>query len=389
MLRASSSSARKTRRVHHAGMLWRVSATGAMFIVAGVLGGAFWLLGENSDDDEMRAADPPRVSTIPAEKTTGYTTTRTYTGRIEPRRQSAMGFELGGLVTDVQVDDGDHIDAGETIATLDTKRLDARRAELVANLDLAEATYERARNSYEKGAASVQELDDAEESRDSTRAALELAERQVESIDVDIAKSTITAPFDAVVAHRMVDEGQVVAAGQPVIELLERIAPEARIGIASHDAAAIASGDAFNIMIEGRSYPGTVRNLLPVTARRTRTVEVVIELDAELDGLRRGDLAVLEIERTIQAEGFWLPVRALTESAHGLWACYVAAPLQAPAHNGTHRIERRQLEVLNNESDRAFVIGTLRSGERVIADGLHRIVTNMHVALEDEQGIAP
>ena len=94
------------------------------------------------------------------------------------------------------------------------------------------------------------------------------------------------------------------------------------------------------------------------------------------DGIRRGDLATLEIERSKPEPGFWLSMTALTESSRGLWACYVAEPvaLQDRLGSETHRLRRRELEVAHQEVDRVFVRGTLSDGELVVSDGLHRLV---------------
>ena len=70
----------------------------------------------------------------------------------------------------------------------------------------------------------------------------------------------------------------------------------------------------------------------------------------------------------------------------GLWAVFVAQPLgpdsQAGSESaGTHRLVRRTVEVLHEESDRVFVKGMLRDGDRVVIDGTQRIVPGMAVRL--------
>ncbi|NIM61923.1 MAG: hypothetical protein GTO30_09780, partial [Acidobacteria bacterium] len=108
---------------------------------------------------------------------------------------------------------------------------------------------------------------------------------------------------------------------------LERVEPEVRIGVAGASIDAIATGDRFLLLVRGRDVPATVKSVLPVRGNGTRSVDVVLTLHTEFDGIRRGDLATVTIERTEPEEGFWLPLSALTESSRGLWACYVAEPL--------------------------------------------------------------
>lgn len=367
--------------------IW-ATATIAVALLASATATLFFILGGAGAEAESTTTTPLVVAVSRASAADGYDVERAYTGRIEPRRRSEVGFELDGKIVDVRFDDGDTVDAGVVLARLDTARLEARRAELAASrqeaearLELAEATYRRAQRSHERNAASDQELDDAEEARDTARAALDLVSRRIDSIDVDIEKSTLRAPFDAVVARRFVDEGQVVAAGAPILELYERVAPEARVGVPARAAKSLAAGDQTTVRVRDRSIPARIERVLPVTETGSRTVEILLRLDAELDGLRRGDLVTLTIPRRIDQRGFWLPHDALTESARGLWACFVAEPIDTDGA-ATHRIERRQLEALHTESGRAFLTGTLAEGELVVQDGLQRIVVDQLVRIE-------
>jgi len=330
------------------------------------------------------------VRAAPVKRVGSYTVTRTFVGEVRPRRSTMLGFELGGMVDDLGADDGDVAERGRVIATLDTERLRARRGELesareeaLALLDLAEATERRTVESYEREAANEQELDEARFTRAARAAALRRIDDQIRTIDVDIEKSSLRSPFDAVVARRMVDEGSVVSAGEPVFELLEVDAPEARIGVAGESIDALSVGDARRVRIRGRTYDAEVLSLLPTRERRTRAIECVLRLDARLDGIRRGDLASLDIERTIEQEGFWLPMSAVTESSRGLWACFVAIPLETPDGEATHRVDRREVEVLHTEEDRVFAAGGVRDAERVIIEGPNRVVPGQRVAIRE------
>ena len=62
-------------------------------------------------------------------------------GRVEAKRQSRVGFELSGLVTELLADEGERVAPGQVIGRLDTarlevqlKRLQGRRVELQANI---------------------------------------------------------------------------------------------------------------------------------------------------------------------------------------------------------------------------------------------------------------
>lgn len=331
---------------------------------------------------ESTRKEPLPVLVAAASRHERYTVLRKFVGRVEAHRESRVGFERGGLVAMVLVDEGDSLAAGQPLARLDTQRLQARREELVnerdqarAELELADLTRRRIREARDLDAVSSQAWDEADKAFASRHAAFQRTESAIASIDVEIAKSELVAPFDALVAERFVDEGQVIETGQHVLQLLERTKLDIRIGVAGDAVDVLEVGDEHEISIRGRRLQASVRAVLPLRGSGTRSVDVVLRLHAKNADIRPGDLAVLKLERPVEEAGFWLPLTALTESSRGLWAAYVAEA----AGDGTFAVRRRELEILHPEAERAYLRGTLSEGDLVVLSGLHRLVVGQSV----------
>ena len=330
------------------------------------------------------------VTTITAQFDDSYPVERSFVGRIEARRESDVGFELAGLVASVMVDDGAVVKAGQVLAALDTELLEARRAELVssrdqirASLDLAIKTRKRVNELQALDFASSQARDEAEEGVNATTAALANAESAIHSIDVKIRKSQLRAPYDALVASRHVDEGQVINAGVAVLRLLENSSPEARIAIASDSIDRLQPGRDYVLRVRDRNVAATLRTVLPEREGMTRSVDAIFTLPVPFNGIRRGDLATLVLTESIPAQGIELPLTALTESSRGIWAVYVAEPGTSEASI----LSRRQVELLHLFGEKVYVRGTLSAGEQVVREGLHRLVPGQRVTTrENEHG---
>ncbi len=319
---------------------------------------------------------------------TGYAVQRDFVGRVEATRQSEVGFELGGELMLVAVDEGDEVAAGEILAVLDTARLEARLAEAEAALaqaisarDLAIRSHERATEASAEGAVAGQELDIAFEGANSARAGVAAATARLNSVKVDLEKSRLLAPYDAVVVDRRTDEGNIVAAGYPVLHLQELAAPEVRIGVSGDLAATIVPGDRETVTIAGNEFQATVRAVLPVRDPATRTVDVILMLPASSAAVP-GDLARLSVEQLIDEQGFWLPTNALAEGSRGLWTASVVRPLdgvEISSNGATHVVEPRAVEVLYKKGDSVFVRGALSAGEQFVTSGTQRIVPYQQV----------
>jgi len=359
-----------------------------------------------------------------------YAVPRTYTGRLVARRVADLSFERSGRLVEVAVDDGARVARGARIAALETRDLEialrgasAERAEAAARLDemiagpreqtvraaqaavadleaqftRMQAELERSRRLDRGGAISKTALDEATFGAQSLEARLDgareqLAELQegtrpervraqralldridarIAAIRLDLEKSVLRAPFDAIVARRVLDEGTVPAAGAPVVRLIEDGGLEARIGLPVDTARRVESEPVFRLTVDDREVAAELRAVLPELDERTRTRTAVLALTADAArGLVPGQIVRLHVEEESDARGHRVPTESLVKGSHGLWAVYVV-------RDG--RIERRDVEVLHTDGAHALVRGAVEAGEDVVVRGVHRVADGQRV----------
>lgn len=138
--------------------------------------------------------------------------TRQFIGEIVAKSTVELSFQVAGRLLEIPVDQGDVVPEGTLLAVLDESdyRLAVRNAQ--ADLNLARADVLRKRNLVQRGAVSEIERDVAE-------ANYEQAQVQLDSAEQDLARTRLYAPYDAMVARRMVDPQTMVAPEVPVIVL--------------------------------------------------------------------------------------------------------------------------------------------------------------------------
>lgn len=333
-------------------------------------------------DAQSEAALLP-VATTRLRPESGYTVEDRFLGRLEPARRAALAFERGGLVTEVLVEEGAVVAAGDPLARLDTAALEAERLRLVAQraqvaaaLDLARRTLERQEALGDRGHASTQRLDEAQLSAAVEAARAEEIAAALARLDVDLAKSVLTAPFAGTIGARAADPGAVVGAGALVVEIHETDAPIARVGVAPSAARDLAPGARATLTIDGALVPARLVAIRPDLDPATRTVTALFE---PLRPTRAafGATVELRLPRRIDEPGYWVPLAALAEGRRGLWSVLVAATV--PGEGA--RIVRETVEVLHVADERAFVRGTLAPGAALVAGGAHRVAPGQRVLL--------
>lgn len=320
------------------------------------------------------------VETLQIQEQATYALTRNFVGRVEADRVSRLGFELNGVLKTLLKDEGDAVSAGDVLAQLDTQKLQARKTEINANivqakagLRLAEASLKRVTRIAKQKLIDQQALDEARESRDSAKARLAQAQASLQSIEVDIEKSTLKAPYSGIIIKRHNDEGDVVAAGQNILQLQENTRHLARIGISNHLADGFTKGQSLDLMINGVNTKAKIKTILPIRNPSVRTVDVIFTLKDS--NARPGDLVTWRLQQTINEPGFWIPLTALTEGARGLWNIYIV--------DTEGKAKLRMIEILHQTSEQAYVRGLINDGETIISSGTQRIVPNQEVLVPE------
>ena len=335
-----------------------------------------------------RAEAALSVAVIEARAADAYSVQRRYGGELRAARSSTLGFRHSGELRCVHVEEGERVLAGALLAELDPEPLEARVEQAAAALALAEAELARSRAELElagqtaarfeellaAGHTSHQRHDEARLDLAARAAGIRVAEAGVARARADLRfarldldRSRIRAPYDGRVQARFADEGAILVPGQQVLRLVEADAAEARIGVPVEVAGSLAADARYHFRSGTRSLEGRLLAVLPEVDAGTRTVTALFAVPEA--GLPAGASIDLELERTVAAAGFWLPLTALSEAQRGLWAVYVLR--EGPEGPVT---ERRLVEVIHTERDRVFVQGTLADGDRIVATGTQRIV---------------
>lgn len=326
------------------------------------------------------APEPMPVRAIDFVVEPGYQRSLRFTGVVRAQDQTEAGFELPGMLLELAVEEGDQLTAGTVIARLDSSQLDARRrvaaaelASVEADLELARLRAERQRKLRASGAISAQDYDETRLAAVALEGRLESLSAQLRSLDIDLEKSVLRAPWNGVVAQRYLDTGAIVAAGTPVVRLLRTEQLEARIGVPAQYLQALQPSREYRLLLRTGPVAATLRAVRPDVEPLTRTALAIFALPAANQSLD-GEPVSLLLQEQIASEGGWLPVSALLEGERGAWAV-----LRLQAREASTVAVREMVEVLEIDGDRAFVRGSLQSGQTVIADGIHRIAAGTPV----------
>ncbi len=381
-----------------------------------------------------------RVAARKIEQQNHYRLQRFFTGVIEATRESRLSFERAGKVTELLVDEGEYVEEGTLLASLDNRHLLIEKARVIAQLeqaksvlaelesgprveqiDAARANMEdlkaqwnlqqkrlaRSEKLWNTNAISVDEYEQAVFQTQASQARYQSAnavltellkgtraERvaaqsasvdqlsaTLDDIDLSLRDCQLTAPFAGAITERMVDQGTVANAATPIFQLTETGDLQIEVGLPSHLSKRVEIGETLMAVsnesnLNPVKFPVRVSSIVAQLDRTTRTRKVILKLPP------------VENSRRVPGEIVRVAVDDRVDQS-GFWLpldSLVRGPRGlwacfAVETSGSVRgkIFRRQVEVLHQEGERVFVSGTLQSGDAIITQGASRAVDGLSV----------
>lgn len=363
---------------------WRIvgprTAIGAVIALAVGAAAAFAL----ADKKEVKpvAARPPVVRTmIVAPASTGRTR---YTGVVHARYESNLGFRVAGKIMERLVDPGDHVTVGQPLMKLDETDFalalkSARSAVEAARATSLQATSDerRRRALVDRGWVSQQAYERNKSSADSSVAQLASALSQEHQAENQLSYAVLRADSDGVIMSVPGEPGQVVAAGQAVVQLAHDGSREAEIYIPEGEQhAARAPTTAQLYAGSDRSDPAKLRELSARADPATRTYRARYVLDG------KGKDAAIGATVTVN---LWDPRRSLFSVPIGAIFDKGTGPSVWVVDPTSRTLTRRQVVVAAMGEEQAEIKSGLNGGEEVVTLGVQLLRPGEKVTVDAAQ----
>ena len=269
---------------------------------------------------------PEGGRTIHAERRMiGTTVNATGTIRLRVGSEVRVGSQLSGIVKTLNVTVGSHVRAGDVIAEIDDRPLQARLADQEAQVQLDRASMQRAQVSHRRAQALVsqslipaQQADDLRLAFEEARAKYEKALSDRDLVKVDLGYVAIRAPISGTVASVSTQRGETVAASfaaPTFVTIISEHALELVAMVDETDIAGVRRGNPATFTVD--AYPsgnflGRVESIAPKAAIVSGVVNYEVTLAIRKDGeLLKPDMTANISIQTAQHEALVLPSAAI------------------------------------------------------------------------------
>jgi membrane fusion protein, multidrug efflux system len=337
-------------------------------------------------------APPPRVEVAAAHRER-VAPTVDLTGEVQPVSSVKLLTQAAGTVTDLRVEEGDRVTAGQLLAVIDeaTPRAQAARAEaaaqlarathkqLTVQLGYADKERERMEKLHEGKVVDDRALETARSQADGLRAQVDVAAAQIRQSDADVqaarvmlANCRIVAPMAGVVTRRSVRLHQYVEKAKDALEILDTSAMELTTNLPADLARGLHPKDPLVFRVggdTGKAYQGEVVAVIPELDPVSRTLRVKARIGNPAGELVAGMFAVAHVPAGEPRDALVVPRTAIHgEGDNGfVWVIRDGAAVRAGVRPGVRSGEAVEIAGEVKEGERVVTAGAdaLKPGDRV------------------------
>jgi multidrug efflux pump subunit AcrA (membrane-fusion protein) len=355
---------------------------------------------------------------------------------VFPLQQAAITPKISAPVKQFYVNRGSKVKAGQLLATLENRDLNASQIESKGALAQAEATYatttaagvpeemhkaeldvesskqalaaeqklfDSRQDLYQQGALPRKDMDQSRVSLAQAKSQYEIAQQhwdalqaigkeqelksasgQLESArgkylgsEAQLSYSQIRSPINGVIAERASYPGEMTAAGTPLLIVIDTSAIIAKAHIPQQDAVLLKVGNSAELTALGidEPIPAKITVVSPATDANSTTVEVWAQATNKKDQLRPGTTARLSISAQKIDNTLTVPLSAIVKQPEGAGAGVMVVDASNHAHF-------QAVQTGIESGNQIQILSGVKAGQRVVTVGAYGLSDNSQVKIE-------
>ncbi|ATW27667.1 efflux RND transporter periplasmic adaptor subunit [Candidatus Formimonas warabiya] len=337
----------------------------------------------NSKTEKM-VLPPPLVKTLhitAADKDSEYS----YSGEVRSRYESILAFQVGGKIIKKNVEVGDTVKQGTVLMELDARDIEQavkNSANLVSSAEskykLAQDNLKRIEQLYQDQVITQADYDTYENSYETSKAALEQANALYTQSINQLGYCKLHADKSGVIGSIDAEEGQIVAAGQKIVTLVQNKELEVEINVPENRIVKVKKAKEITVgfwALPDVKIKGVLGEVSPLADTSSRTYKVRIGLVDPSPNIQLGMSSTVWInENDHSNERIWIPLGAVYQqgSSPAVWIVKENA------------VSLKNITIGDFSGDQVAVSTGLKEGDVIVTAGVNRLREGQDVRVGGE-----
>ncbi len=350
-----------------------------LLVVVGILGGIKGLQIERMIAQGKQFSPPPEpVTTAVARKET-WESLLTAVGSLEAVQGVIVTAELSGKVERIGFEPGTKVKTGELLVQQDISAENAQLRAAEANLTLAKIDLERKRKLLAQRTISRSEYDNAE-------AQFKQAAAQADTIRAAVKKKTIRAPFDGRLGIRLVNMGQVLKEGDPIVSLQSIDPIFVNFSLPQQQLAQVTSGLTVQVTTDalpGQVVDGKITAINPQVDTATRNIQMQATVANPEERLRPGMFVNVAVVLPARKDVLAIPATAVLYAPYSDSVFVVEEKKEEKNGQPGQVVRQKFVRLGEKKGDYVAVVSGLEEGDTVVSTGVFKLRNGQSVVVDN------
>jgi len=347
--------------------------------IIGILGGIKGLQINRMIAIGSQSTPPPETVTTAVVRSESWEALITSVGSLEAVQGVILTAELPGKVTRIAFEPGTKVKAGDLLLQQDISSEEAQLRAAEATVALAKLELERSSKLLGKKAV-------AQSKYDSDDALYKQAVAQIDGIRATIRKKTIRAPFTGRLGIRLVNLGQIIKEGEPIVSLQALDPIFVNFSLPQQQLAQVTPGLKVRVTTDalaGQAIEGEITAISPEIDAATRNIRVQATVANSQEHLRPGMFVNVAMVLPLREDVLAIPTTAVLYAPFGDTVFVVDAKKNEKDVEPVNVVRQKIVQLGEKRGDFVASVSGLEKGETVVSTGVFKLRNGQAVVVDN------
>lgn len=292
-------------------------------------------------------------------------------GNVDVKRNALLVAESPGNVLSINVSEGQNVSKGQVLVKLDDALVRRNIDEVETNYELARSLFERQERLWKENIGSEVQYLEAKNRKESLESTLATLQEQ-------LAKTSIRAPFNGVVEEVMLKVGEMAGGGVPVARVLDLSEFHIEAEVPESYAMNLREGSEVEVIFPGiDTLNATITNIGSFINPNNRTFRILVDVKAKDGRFKPNQLTILRINDLSAPESVILPSNVIQQDAKGNDFVFVAEETDGRFA----RVHKTSIKTGKTYLDKTQVVSGLTGNELIVNRGSRSIRDDQEIEI--------
>ena len=323
---------------------------------------------------------PPEIVTAETVKKNSWEATLNATGSLTAVQGVTIAAELPGKIVRIAFEPGSKVQAGDLLIKQDTTSEEAQLRSAEAQIALAQNNFNRIEQLFVRNAISRADFDNAD-------AQLKANKAQADTIRAAIAKKNILAPFSGQLGIRLVNLGEILKEGTPIVSLQTLNPIFANFQMPQHQLGRLQPGYQVRISsdgLPGETIGGKITAINPQIDNLSRNLSIQATLDNTAELLRPGMFVDVQVVLPGKNEVLAVPATSILYAPYSDSVFVVESKTDAETGREEKIVRQQFVRLGEKRGDFIAVVSGVKEDETVVTTGVFKLRNGQSVVIDNK-----